>query len=332
MAQVKKRLDDIAKPLCGLGALENLLIRIAGLTGTKKIGCDPAAVLVFCADHGVVAEGVTQTSSQVTAQMAAAMAAGKSCVCQMATREGVRVIPLDVGMLTPVRGVESLAIRRGTGDLAREPAMTREEAVSMILTGMDLALRYREAGYRLLLSGEMGIGNTTPASAMAAVLLDRPVEEMTGPGAGLSREGVIHKQAVIHQAIALHRPDADDPLGVLAALGGLEIAAMTGLFLGGALYQIPVIMDGWISSVAALTAMRLSPRSVQAILPSHCSEEPGARAVIQALGLSPLITAGLHLGEGTGAICLVPLLRMALSVYENGSSFSDLQLVPYEPL
>ena len=210
----------------------------------------------------------------------------------------------------PVPGVQNCRIAAGTADFTTGPAMTRQQAVDAIAAGMGLVRAQKAAGMQLLATGEMGIGNTTTSSAVAAVLLGQPVERMTGRGAGLSDAGLARKLDAIRRGIARNQPDAADPLDVLSKLGGFDIAGLCGVFLGGALEGLPVLMDGFISGVAALCAVRLCPAAEKAVFASHCSTEPAARLVLEALGKAPLLTAGLHLGEGTGAVASIPLWDM----------------------
>ena len=231
----------------------------------------------------------------------------------------------------PVPGVQNCRIAAGTADFTTGPAMTRQQAVDAIAAGMGLVRAQKAAGVQLLATGEMGIGNTTTSSAVAAVLLGQPVERMTGRGAGLSDAGLARKLDAIRQGIARNRPDAADPLDVLSKLGGFDIAGLCGVFLGGALEGLPVLMDGFISGVAALCAVRLCPAAEKAVFASHCSTEPAARLVLEALGKAPLLTAGLHLGEGTGAVASIPLWDMALAVYRDCYSFTEGGITPYTP-
>lgn len=317
------RWDGIAKPLRGLGWLEESIVRVAALTGSAEVPLSRRAVLVLCADNGVVAEGVTQTDASVTAVMAGQIARGRSSVCRMAAAAGAEVFAVDMGMNRRVDGVDGCHIADGTKNIAHGPAMTREEAVRAIEAGISLVRAYKEAGFRLLATGEMGIGNTTTASAVAAVLLGLPLETVTGRGAGLSDAGLARKREAIRRAIAVNAPEAADPLGVLAKLGGFDIAGMTGMFLGGALYRVPIVIDGLISSVSALIAARLCPNARCAMLASHCSAEPAAKRILDELGLHAVLDAALKLGEGTGAVCMMPLLDMALAVYDGSAGFED---------
>jgi len=333
MAAAQGVWDDLAKPLGSLGLLEAAIVKIAGLTATADVRLARRAVLVFCADNGVVAEHITQAGSEITALVTENIARGCSSVNRMAQIAQADVIPVDMGLNRPlaVPGLLQRRVADGTGNIARGPAMSRMEAVQAMRSGMELVRDCRGQGYAIIANGEMGIGNTATASAMAAVLLQKPAAEVTGRGAGLSDEGLQRKIAIIKQAIAHNQPAADDTLDVLAKLGGFDIAAMTGAFLGGALYRMPVLIDGFISAVAALTALRLCPAAGCAMLASHMSAEPAASLVLQALGLKPLITAGLRLGEGTGAVAALPLLDMALALYHGMSTFADIGMAAYTP-
>ena len=301
---------SLAKPLGGLGALETLLEDAAALTGTAQLAFDRRAVLVLCADNGVVAQGVSQTDQSVTRAVAENLAAQRTSVCQMAKTARCEVVPVDMGMAgAPVPGVIPRRIAAGTADFTQGPAMTRAQAVEAIAAGIELVRAQKAQGCQLLATGEMGIGNTTTSSAVAAVLIGQPIER-----------GIAHNQ-----------PDAADPLDVLSKLGGFDIAGLCGVFLGGALEDLPILMDGFISGVAALCAVRLCPAAAKAVFASHCSTEPAARLVLEALGKAPLLTAGLHLGEGTGAVASLPLWDLALAVYDHCYSFTEGGIPPYTP-
>ena len=330
MEQARRHWDAVAKPLHGLGLLEDAVVRMAGTAPLRRDM--RKAVAAFCADNGVVAQGVTQTDSSVTAVVAGNMLTGKASVCCMSRVAGAEVFPVDAGMVTEVEGLRSIKVRRGTRDLSQEPAMTRQECLSVLLAGMDIARELSEMGCGLLAAGEMGIGNTTTSSAVAAALLGRPAEEMTGRGAGLSGEGLRRKIAVIDGAIALHRPDPADPIDVMTKVGGYDIAAMAGFYLGCARRRVSAVMDGFISTVAALAAVRLCPAAADVLIASHLSAEPGAGPVMEALGLVPLLKVGMALGEGTGAVSVMPLIDMALRVYFDMPSFDGIGIEAYQPL
>lgn len=322
-----------AKPLGSLGLLETALEQIAALTGQEVITLSPRAVLVLCADNGVVAQGVTQTDSSVTGIVTRNLAMKRTSVCRMAAVAGCRVVPVDMGILdfAPTEGVLDRRIGNGTGDISLGPAMSREQAAKAVLTGMELVREQKEQGMRLLATGEMGIGNTTTSSAVASVLLHRPVTEMTGRGAGLSGEGLRRKIHAIEQAIVVNQPDDSDILDVLSKVGGFDIAGLCGVFLGGALYQVPILADGFISTVAALCAVRLCPAAEKAVLASHVSAEPAGHLILEAINREPLITAGMRLGEGTGAVAAMPLLDMARAVYAESYTFEEGGIEAYVP-
>ena len=332
-AEARRRWNDCAKPLGSLGLLETALEDIAALTGSADIRLDRRAVLVLCADNGVVAQGVTQSPSSVTGLVAKQLAARRTSVCRMAQAARCQVVPVDVGILDfqEMPGVLSRRIGNGTGDISQGPAMTRRQAEQALHTGMELVREQQALGVDLLATGEMGIGNTTTSSAVACVLLGRPAEEMTGRGAGLSDQGLQKKTAAIRRALEVNRPDPSDPLDILQKVGGFDIAAMCGVCLGGALYRVPVLIDGLISAVAALCALRLCPAAGKAMLASHVSAEPAGGLVLEALGKQPLITAGMRLGEGTGAVAAMPLLDLALAVYRESYTFEEGGIEAYQP-
>lgn len=324
--------DAIAKPLGGLGLLEDAVVRMAGACGTPLVRAERKAVAAFCADNGVVAQGVTQTGQEVTAAVARAMARGESSVCRMARVAGADVIPVDIGIAAPVKENNLLqrSVRRGTGDITQGPAMTRGDAVEAVVTGLWLAQELAGRGYQLLAAGEMGIGNTTTSAAVTAVLLGKPVREVTGRGAGLSDAGLERKVQAVQTAITRNSPNPNDPLDVLSKVGGLDIAGMAGFYLGAALSDLPVVLDGAISCAAALCAVRLCPNAKKALIASHRPVEPCGRLLLQALELSPIIDAGLHLGEGTGAVAAMPLLDMALAIYHDMQTFDGMGMKAYQ--
>ncbi len=355
MEEARTRWDHIAKPLHGLGLLEDAVIRIAGIQKSARIRLEHKAVTVFCGDNGIVAEGVTQTGQEVTAAVAENFRNGRSCVCIMAERAGAQVVPVDMGIRRPLSGYGALVrppertgehrrgghhsypvincrVMDGTGNFLEGPAMSRAQAKAAVEAGIGLVGKLKEMGYHILATGEMGIGNTTTSSAVIAVLLGRDPEEVTGRGAGLDTEGLRRKIQVIRRGIALHRPDPADGLAVLSCVGGLDLAGMAGAFIGGALYRMPVIIDGVISAAAALLAVSLCPAAAGCMLASHLSLEPAHRMVLDRLGLEPVVCGRMCLGEGTGAVALFPLLDMAAAVYGQMSTFQDIQIEEYRPL
>ena len=324
---------SVAKPLGSLGLLETALEDIAALTGSAEVALTPRALLLLCADNGVVAQGVAQSDHTITAIVTRSAAAGRSSVCKMAAVAGCRVVPVDMGVLdfAPTPGVLDRRIGNGTGDITQGPAMTRAQAERAVLTGIELVGEQKAQGVRLLAAGEMGIGNTTTSAAVASVLLGRPPRELTGRGAGLSNEGLRRKIWAVETALEKNRPDPEDPLDILAKVGGFDLAGMCGIFLGGALYRVPVLMDGLISTVSALCALRLCPGAGRAVFASHVSAEPAGRLVLDELGKKPLITAEMRLGEGTGAAAAMPLLDMALALYRDGVTFDGYGIPAYTP-
>ena len=333
MNEARKRWDSLAKPLGSLGLLEEAVIKIAALTGNAEVHLNSRALLVLCADNGVVARGVTQSDSSVTTAVARALGAGESTVCHMARVANCRVVPVDMGILDfhGGAGVLDRRVRNGTADITQGPTMSRAECIRAIETGVELVREQKAAGADILATGEMGIGNTTTSSAVASVLLGRTPAEVTGRGAGLSDAGLARKITAVERAIQVNRPDPANPIDVLSKVGGLDLAGLCGVFLGGAEYRIPILMDGFISAVAALCAIRLNPEAGRAMLASHVSAEPAGRLVLDELGLKPLITAGMRLGEGSGAVAALPLLDIALAVYHSGHTFDRMGMEPYIP-
>ena len=332
VSDVNDRWQHIAKPLGALGVMEELIARIGGIQNQLIPDIKKKCVAVMCADNGVVCEGVTQTGSDVTAVIAANMLTKQTSVTLMAEVAHCDVRAYDVGMLKEIPGLENRKIRCGTADFYVEPAMSYEDAQELILTGISIVRELKEAGYQLIGAGEAGIGNTTTSSAIASVLLNAPVALVTGKGAGLSESGLERKIEVIEAGIKMHNPNPKDPVDVISKVGGFDLAAMCGLFLGGAYYHVPIVIDGLISSVAALCAYRMCAAANGFMIPSHCSKEPAAMMIMQELSLKPVIMANMALGEGTGAVTMMPLLDMALSVYQNMPTFQDTNIEEYKPL
>ena len=326
--------DSLCKPLRGMGMLEEMIVQLAGIYGTEKIdGLNPV-VVIMGADNGVVAEGVSQTGSEVTAQVLENMGDRISSVCIMSRVEGLEVIPVNIGMFTDGKHprIWNRPVRYGTGNIAKEPAMTREEADRAIVTGIEVVKELCGQGYRMIITGEMGIGNTTPSSAIASVLLSKDPAEVTGRGAGLSSQALEHKIEVIRQAIAVNQPDKDDILDVVAKVGSQDIAGMIGCYIGGAVMGVPVLIDGFISSIAAYCAAKLSPACRPYMVATHCSAEPAGQMMLDALGMKAPIQAGMHLGEGTGAVTAYSLYKYALALYNGLPSFREAKVEQYQHL
>ena len=328
-----RRWDAVAKPLHSLGLLETLTAQMAAVQRTPFPHANRKRVLVFCADNGVVAEGVTQSDSSVTAAVAAALADGSSNVNIMARCAGADAAVYDVGM---VSDVDRPKLRRvkcayGTANLALGPAMTREQAVFALEAGIRAAEDAFSDGCDILVAGEMGIGNTTSSTAVLSALLGVDPEAITGRGSGLDDAGLRRKVAAIRRCLEVNRPDPADGLDVLAKCGGFDIAAICGVYLAGAALGVPVVLDGLISGAAALCASRICPAAAGALLPSHMSHEPGGHAALDAMGLRAPIVADLALGEGTGGVALLPLLDMALAVLNGEHSFASIGMEAYKP-
>ena len=328
------RWDSIAKPLRSLGLLEEAVVKLAAMKRGQAVEITKPCVVAMCADNGVVDEGVTQTDQEVTAVVAENFTKGTTSVCSMARVAGARVVPVDIGVYRDVNapGLWVRKVAYGTKNMVTQPAMTREQVIKAIEVGIDVTRELAEEGYDLFATGEMGIGNTTTSSAVTAVLLSKSPAEVTGRGAGLSGEGLRRKISAIERAIAQNHPDPEDVLDVLSKVGGLDIAGLVGVYLGGAVLRLPVLLDGFISSVAALCAARLCPASADYMLPSHASNEPAGRLLLDTLGMKPFLTCGMCLGEGTGAVAAIPILQMACHVYKEMSTFEEIQIEEYQPL
>lgn len=324
--------DSVAKPIDGMGRFEALTAQIGAVTGTDQIDISRKAVIIMCADNGIVEEGISQSGQEVTAAVAENIVKRRSSVAKMAAAIGADIIPVDIGINREetIPGLLDRKIRRGTRNFRKEPAMTEEEAIRAIAAGIDVVLACKKAGYHILAAGEMGIGNTTTSSAVTAALLNCEAACITGRGAGLSDEGLIRKQRVITEAIEKYQLKDADALRVLTAVGGLDIAGLAGVCLGGAIYHIPVVLDGVISLAAALLAERLVTGTRAYLLPSHRGKEPAVGMLMRELELEPVIDGRLALGEGTGAVMMLSLLELALTIYHDRTTFSDIQIEQYE--
>ncbi len=325
-ARTQALLDEKTKPLSSLGRLEEVACRIAAARGEPLPALPKKALVVMAADHGVAAEGVSAYPQEVTLQMVLNFARGGAAINVLARQAGARVVVVDMGVketVPPTPGVRSSRIGPGTRNLSREPAMTREQAVAAIEAGIRLAAELSDEGFGLLGIGEMGIGNTTAASALAAVFTGAHPREVTGRGTGVDDAVLARKVDVVERALALHRPDRSDALDALAKVGGFEIAGLAGVVLGAAARRVPVVADGFISSVAALAAVRLAPASAGYLVASHRSVEPGHRKVLEAIGVPPLLDLDLRLGEGTGAALAMNLVEASLRILHEMATFAS---------
>ena len=342
--EIRSRWDSIAKPLDSLGRFENITARIGAIHDSDDIDIRKRAVIIMCADNGIVEEGVSQSGQEVTAAVAGWMGRRESSVCRLAKAAHADIIPVDIGINSDVspEGVIDRKVMKGTRNFAHGPAMTEDECMQAVDAGIDMVCECSVQGYKLLATGEMGIGNTTTGSALASALLGLDAQEVTGRGAGLSDAGLRKKISVIREAVEKLRSDAakdsstadirspEFAFKALSTVGGLEIAGMTGLFIGGAVFHVPVVIDGFISAVAALAAERICPGCKRSMIASHVGKEPGMKLILDELGLQPVIDARLALGEGTGAVMLFPLLDMAMTLYTDGLEFSQTDVEQYE--
>lgn len=327
----KDNLNNIAKPLDSLGYFEDLICKLAAIKGRTNFKIDKKALIIMCADNGVVEEGVSQSEQNVTFAVAEAMGQNLSSVCKMAAVEGVRVVPVDIGIndKREIKGVLNKKISLGTKNFTKECAMTEKEALRAISVGISIVEQCKKFGYEILGTGEMGIGNTTTSTAITAALLGCPAKEIVGRGAGLSTLALMKKRHVIDSAIKKHKLADADAFDVLCAVGGLDIAGLVGVFIGGAIYQIPIVIDGVISAVAALVAEEICEGTVDYMIPSHKSREKAFDLVINELDLRPVIDADLALGEGTGTIMMMSLLDLAMSIYSSPNTFADIKIDNY---
>ena len=334
-AAAAARLDRMTKPPGSLGLLEEVAITLAAIAG----GCpppvpDPAAVAVFAADHGVHAQGVSPWPQEVTAQMVANFCAGGAVVNAFARRVRAQVCVVDVGVagpLVPAPGLVSRRIAAGTADFSAGPALTRDQATSAVEAGIATAGELAAAGHRGLLTGDMGIANTTAAVALICAFTGADPAVATGRGTGIDDVMLAHKIDVIAAALDRHRPDPLDPIGVLAAFGGLEHAAIAGFVLGAAAHRIPLLLDGVNAGAAALVAAALSPVAIGYWLAGHRSAEPGHRLALEHLGLTPLIDLGLRLGEGTGALLALPVVQSAAQMLHDVATFDTAGVAEQAP-
>lgn len=330
--KVLENWDSIAKPLDGMGRFETITAQIGAILGTDEIDLSKKAVIIMCADNGIVEEGVTQSGQNVTAAVAAQMGKGASSVGKMAAKVGADTIPVDIGIngKEQIAGVLNRKIRCGTRNFTKEPAMTREEVIKAIFTGMEIVSDCKKKGYHILATGEMGIGNTTTSGAVAAALLKCETDEVTGRGAGLCDEKLQRKKQIIAEAVKKYKLYEANPLTVLETVGGLDIAGLVGICIGGGIFHIPIVLDGVISMVAALLSERIAQGTIRYLIPSHKGKEPAVEKLMKELKLDPVIDGRMALGEGTGAVMMLSLLEMALCVYRKRTLFSDIKVEQYE--
>ena len=325
MSKARERVDNLTKPRGSLGRLEEIAVRLCGITGSITPDVGKKAVLVMAADNGVCSEGVAAYPQQVTALMARGMAEGTAGVAVFARIVGAHLKVFDLGMIEPVdhSAIINKRIRPGTANMAKGPAMERNEAVQAIETGIQAVFDAADSGYRMVAPGEVGIGNTTSASAVLAALEGLSPSLTTGRGAGLDDAGLSGKIEVVKRAIATNKPDPTDAVDIISKVGGLDIAGMTGIYLGAANKRIPVVIDGFISSVAALAAVKLNPLSLEYMFPSHLSAEKGGGPALERLGLKPCFNLGMRLGEGSGAVLMFYIIEAAAAALMQMKTFEE---------
>jgi nicotinate-nucleotide--dimethylbenzimidazole phosphoribosyltransferase len=317
---------QLTKPPGALGELERIAIRLAGLQGRERPQAGNAWISVFAGDHGVAAEGVSAFPQAVTAEMIENFARGGAAISVLARHLAASLEIIDLGTaggLDGVPGVRHVALGRGTANLTREPAMSDEQLAGALLEGRAAALRALGRGAEVFIGGEMGIGNTTAAAALACALLNDTPANLAGPGTGLDAEGVAHKRAVIERALSLHANHLREPREALRRLGGFEIAALAGAYAACAQEGLPVLVDGFIATAAALAAERLCPGAAEYFFLAHASAEPGHARLVQAFKARPLLALELRLGEGSGAAVALPLLRLACAVHGGMATFAE---------
>lgn len=325
MNQIRAHQNQLTKPPGSLGVLEELAVRIGGITGQKFPEITKKAVVVMAGDHGVTAENVSAYPREVTAQMVLNFATGGAAINVLARHAGAQVVAVDVGVAAPIEDKKILSrkVKPGTANMATGPAMSREEAILALETGISVAGDLVIDGYQLLATGEMGIGNTTASSAIMAAFLKVPASEVTGRGTGLDSQTVSHKAQIIDRAITVNKPDPKDPVDVLAKVGGLEIGALAGLILGAAARRTPVVIDGFISTVAALIAAKIAPESLNFMIASHVSAEMAHRKLLEYLKLKPVLELEMRLGEGTGAVLAFLIIEASLKIIQEMATFES---------
>lgn len=322
----QKRLDNLTKPQGSLGRLEEFARRLVAITENPMPDIDKKVIFTFAGDHGVAEEGVSAYPKEVTGQMVLNFLRGGAGINVLARHAGAEIIVVDIGVdldFENADGLVSKKVIRGTKNIVKVPAMTREEAEKCIQVGIELASEYAKKGYKIFGTGDMGIANTTPSSAIASVLTGRSVKEVTGRGTGIGDDALRRKIKVIEDAISVNRPDTADPIDVLSKIGGAEIGGITGLILGAAANRIPVVVDGFISTAGALIAYCIEPNTKGYMFASHKSQETGHKAMLEKIGLSPILDLDLRLGEGTGAALAMMIIDAGLKIYKEMATFGE---------
>ncbi|OPJ56002.1 nicotinate-nucleotide--dimethylbenzimidazole phosphoribosyltransferase [Alkalithermobacter paradoxus] len=325
MEESKKRLDSLIKPVGSLGKLEDICIKLSGIYQSKYFDVQKKAIIAFAADHGVYEEGVSPVPQAITKIQIPNYVKGVSGVGVLSKFAGAKVVAVDVGINCDekLEGVLDYKIRKGTDNMSKGPSMSKEEAIKSIEIGIEIANNLIDEGYKVLGIGEMGIGNTTPSTAIISVFGDFNPKDITGMGCGLDSNGIVHKANVIEKSIKLNCPDKKDALDVLSKVGGFEIGSMAGVILAASSRRVPVVIDGFISYASALIAYNLCPLCKDYIIASHFSAEPASQKALSLLGLDPMLNMNMRLGEGSGAALAFNIIDAANYMYENMLTFEE---------
>lgn len=335
--KAKDIFNSIAKPLDGLGDFEEVICKIAGIQETPDISIGRRAAVIMCADNGIVEEGVSQSGKEITLSVARALGLGISSACTLGRAAKVDIIPVDIGIDSDekVEGVRGYKVSKGTKNFLKQKAMESDEVLRAIGTGIELVKTLKDEGYNMLVTGEMGIGNTTTSTCVLAAALLLDSDEITGRGAGIDDKGLLRKKEVIRKALSKYhfndiKDEKERAFNILMSVGGLDIAALSGVAIGGALFHVPIVLDGLISTTSAVIADMMVPGVRSFLIASHAGREKGNNLALKRLGLSPYINGNMALGEGTGAIMLFPLLDTVYSFYKNAAVFNDYNMKEYE--
>ena len=328
LIEADKRMTSLAKPLKSLGKLEEIAIKLSGITGKIKNKINKKIVIIMCSDNGVVEEGVASAPQSVTLAQTINFTKGLTGVAVIAEANNTDLMVVDVGINCDFNHpkVINKKIRKSTNNIAKGPAMSYEEAVKAILVGIESVKKAKNDGYEILGVGEMGIGNTSTSSAVLSVLTGTDVKDVVGRGAGITDEAFVKKLGVVKKAIEINDPDREDPIDVISKVGGFDIAAMTGVFLGAAYYKMPVVIDGFICAVAALIAFRLNPKTNDYMFTSHASKELGFKVAMEELNLSPILNLDMGLGEGSGCPLAFSIIDSACAVMNNMATFEEAEI------
>lgn len=328
--EAKKRVDSLAKPLGSLGKLEDISVKLAGITGKIKNNISKKCIIILSSDNGVVEEGVSSAPQYVTLAQTINFSKGLTGVAVLAKENNADLFVVDIGVNCDgeIPGAINKKIRKGTYNISKGPAMSYEEALKAIDIGIDMVREVKEKGYDIVGVGEMGIGNTTTSSAVLASLLNCNIEDVVGKGGGLTKEAFKKKKEVIKRAIEINSPNANDPIDIVAKVGGFDLAGMVGVFLGCAYYKVPVVIDGFISAVAALVATKLNDYVKGYLIPSHFSKELGYIIAMNEIGLEPMLNLDMRLGEGSGCPIAFSVVSYACAMMNNMATFSEAEIDP----